>query len=422
MRVKRLDANAIYLLMVASSSFFFSLAFTTGALYRFQTAGLNPLQLVLLGTMLEGAIFLFEIPTGVVADIYSRRLSVIIGYGLIGLGMLVEGNFPFFIAILLAQAIWGFGFTFISGAQDAWLADEIGEERLTATYLRGAQLVQIGTLAGIAANVALASIELNLPFLFAGAGHIALAVFLALFMPEKGFSPTPQSERHTWQKMGSTFRDGMQAIRSRSLLVTILGIALIYGLYSEALDRLWEAHILDNFTLPPIDNLSNVVWFGMINAFVMVMAIGSTEIIRRRASGLDHGRMVIILSIFSAMISAGLVLFGLATNIVTAVASYSTVAIVRRTLQPLYSAWINRGIPTEVRATVLSTYGQMDAIGQLVGGPIVGIVANRYGLRAALALAGVLLTPVLALYKRAYYQGDESGTARSSSHAELGSE
>ncbi len=421
MKVKKLDGSAIYLMMVAASSFFFSLAFTTGALYRFQTAGLDPLQLVLLGTMLEGAIFLFEIPTGVVADIYSRRLSVIIGYGLIGLGMLVEGSFPFFAAILLAQAVWGIGFTFISGAQDAWLADEIGEAHLTATYLRGAQLVQIGTLAGIVANVALASIELNLPFLFAGTGHIALALFLALFMPEKGFSPTPQRERHTWQKMGSTFRNGMQAIRGRALLVTILGIALIYGLYSEALDRLWEAHILDNFTLPAIDNLGNVVWFGLVNALVMVMAIGSTELIRRRSSGLDHGRMVILLSVFSAVISVGLVLFGLATNIVLALASYSTVAIVRRTLQPLYSAWINRGIPTEVRATVLSTYGQMDAIGQIVGGPIVGVVANRFGLRAALVLAGIMLTPVLALYRRAYHQGDESGAAQTSDRAELGS-
>ena len=367
-------------------------------------AGLDPLQLVLLGTMLEVSVFLFEIPTGIVADIYSRRLSVIIGYTLIGLGMMLEGSLQFFISILLAQAIWGIGFTFISGAQDAWLADEIGEQRLTATYLRGSQFAQIATLAGIVVNVALASIQLNIPFLFAGAGHVALAVFLALFMPESGFNPTPQAERHTWQKMGVTFREGMGAIRARPLLVTILGIALVYGLYSEALDRLWEAHILANFTLPTIGNLSNVVWFGLINASVMIIAIGSTEIIRRRADGLDHRRMVKILALFSAVISAGLVIFGLAANFFMALLAYSTIAIVRRTLQPLYTAWINRGIPSSVRATVLSTYGQMDAIGQILGGPIVGVVAKQFGLRAAIVLAGVLLTPVLALYKRAYGQ------------------
>jgi DHA3 family tetracycline resistance protein-like MFS transporter len=404
--VKRLDAYTTYLLMTASSAFFFSLAFTTSAIYRFQMAGLDTLQLVLLGTVLEGSVFLFEIPTGIVADIYSRRLSVIIGFALIGLGMLLEGSLQLFVTILLAQVVWGIGYTFISGAQDAWLADEIGEERLTSTYLRGSQFAQVAALAGIIINVVLASIQLNLPFFFAGAGHIALAGFLALYMPERGFKPTLRSERHTWQKMGVTFRDGMNAIRERPLLVTILGIALVYGLYSEALDRLWEAHILDNFSLPPIDNINSVVWFGLINASIMIIAIGTTGFLRRRASKLDHGRMVKVLALFSGVISAGLMLFGLASGFSMALLSYSTVAIVRKTMQPLYSAWINRGIPTQVRATVLSTYGQMDAIGQLLGGPVVGIAANRFGLRAAIVLAGVLLAPVLALYRRAYNQGD----------------
>ncbi len=403
--MKRLDGYTTYLLMTAASAFLFSAAFTTGAIYRFQMAGLDPLQLVLLGTALEVSIFLFEIPTGIVADIYSRRLSVITGFTLIGLGMLLEGSLQFFVTILLAQVIWGVGYTFISGAQDAWLADEIGEERLTSTYLRGSQFAQIAALAGIVVNVALASIQLNLPFFFAGAGHVALAAFLALFMPERGFKPTSQSERNTWQKMGSTFREGMGVIRKRPLLVTIMGIALVYGLYSEALDRLWEAHILVNFSLPPVDNINIIVWFGIINACVMIIAIGTTEIIRRRASKLDHGRMVRILAIFSGVISAGLMIFGLASGFAMALLSYGTVAIVRKTMQPLYSAWINRGIPSQVRATVLSTYGQMDAIGQTIGGPVVGIVANRFGLRAAIVLAGVLLTPVLALYRRAYHQG-----------------
>jgi DHA3 family tetracycline resistance protein-like MFS transporter len=404
--VKRLDAYKIYLLMTASSTFFFSVAFTTGAIYRFQMVGLDPLQLVLLGTVLEGSVFIFEIPTGVVADIYSRRLSVIIGFTLIGLGMLLEGSWQYFITILLAQAVWGIGYTFISGAQDAWLADEIGEERLTTIYLRGSQFAQIAALAGIVINVALASIQLNFPFFFAGVGHIALAVFLALFMPERGFKPTPQSERHTWQKMGATFHESMNVIRERPLLVTILGIALVYGLYSEALDRLWEAHILDNYSLPPIDDINSVVWFGLINASIMIIAIGTNEFMRRRASKFDHGRMVKVLALFSGMISAGLMLFGLASHFSMALLSYGTVAIVRKTMQPLYSAWINRGIPSQVRATVLSTYGQMDAVGQILGGPVVGIVANRFGLRAAIVLAGILLTPVLALYRRAYNQGD----------------
>jgi DHA3 family tetracycline resistance protein-like MFS transporter len=112
--------------------------------------------------------------------------------------------------------------------------------------------------------------------------------------------------------------------------------------------------------------------------------------------------MVILLALFSAAMSLGLVLFGLAAGFVMALGAYSLVAIMRKTLQPLYSAWVNRGIPSQVRATVLSTYGQMDAIGQLLGGPAVGAVATQFGLRAAMVMSGLLLALVLPLYRRAY--------------------
>ncbi|MDX1413433.1 MAG: MFS transporter [Candidatus Promineifilaceae bacterium] len=400
--MKKIGAYHTYLIMVTASAFFFSVAFTTSAIYRFSMANLNPLQLVLLGTALEASVFLFEIPTGIVADVYSRRLSVIIGFTLIGCGMLLEGALQIFITIMAAQIIWGIGYTFISGAQDAWLADEIGEERLTSTYLRGSQFAQLATLLGIVINVSLASIQLNLPFYLAGSGHIGLAFFLLLFMPETGFHPVDQQDRNTWQRMGKTFHDGVSAIRGQSLLTTILGIALVYGLFSEALDRLWEAHILDNFTLPKLGSIDTVVWFGIINAVILIITIGTTEIVRRRSERLNQQSMIIILALSYVAMSLGLFIFGLARHITIALASYTTVAIVRRTAGPLYRSWVNRGIPSHVRATVLSTFGQMDAIGQFIGGPAIGMIATHFGLRAAMVTSGLLLSLVLPLYRHAY--------------------
>ena len=101
--------------------------FTMSALYQVQRAQLSVIQLVLVGTVLELSIFLFEIPTGMVADAVSRRLSVILGVFLIGAGFLLEGALPIFATILLAQVLWGLGYTFTSGATQAWITDEIGE-------------------------------------------------------------------------------------------------------------------------------------------------------------------------------------------------------------------------------------------------------------------------------------------------------
>jgi DHA3 family tetracycline resistance protein-like MFS transporter len=67
----------------------------------------------------------------------------------------------------------------------------------------------------------------------------------------------------------------------------------------------------------------------------------------------------------------------------------------------LYGAWLNKGLNPEARATILSMNGQVDAIGQIVGGPMVGSLALRLGLRAAMITVALMLTPALGLYARA---------------------
>ncbi|HBJ31140.1 MAG TPA: MFS transporter, partial [Dehalococcoidia bacterium] len=116
MRFKKFDPIPVYLLMGFVEGAGFASFATMAAVYRITEAGLNPLELILVGTALEAAVFLFEIPTGVVADVFSRRLSLIIGFALIGAGIMLEGAFPLFGTILLAQAVWGVGYTFTSGA------------------------------------------------------------------------------------------------------------------------------------------------------------------------------------------------------------------------------------------------------------------------------------------------------------------
>lgn len=140
MFASKFDAYRVYMGMRAADAAFRSMIYILLAVYYVQTVGMNPLQLVLVGTVLEATCFLFEIPTGVVADVYSRRLSVIIGFTLVGICFIGEGLLPLFGAILLAEVVRGVGETFISGAEDAWIADELGEERLAHVYLRGGPL------------------------------------------------------------------------------------------------------------------------------------------------------------------------------------------------------------------------------------------------------------------------------------------
>lgn len=397
--IRKLSPNTVYMTISGAMAVLFTMMGFISAIYRVQTAGLNPLQLVLVGTALELSVFVFEIPTGVVADVVSRRLSVIIGYALIGFGFIVEGLFPMFGAILLAQVIWGLGYTFTSGAEDAWLADEIGEERLTQTYLRASQMGRVGSLVGILISVGLGSVQLALPMLMSGLGIVALALFLALFMPETGFSPTPRQERTRWQNMTDTFRDGAHLVRGRRMLLLILGVSLFFGLASEPLDRLWEAHLLENFAFPQWNGLQQPVhWFGLMSIITLLVGIGVTEVIRRRVPAERLDVTIAAQFVLNAVVVVAIIIFALSNRFGVAAVAIMGAQVFRGANHPLYMAWINRQLEARVRATVLSMDGQLNAIGQVAGGPILGALATAVSIPAAMLGVSILTLPVLALY------------------------
>lgn len=407
MRRRVLAADLVYLVVAGGGGFFFTVAFTLSALYRIREADLTALQLVLLGTALEGAVLLFEVPTGVVADIYSRRLSVIIGYSLIGVGITLEGAFPRFETILIAQIIWGIGFTFTSGAEAAWLADEVGDERAGRLFLRSSQFGQIGAVAGIAVGVLLASVHLALPMLVAGLCFLALAGFLVVSMPEHGFRPSPRGERTTWQTGLHAAKGGLREVRRHHILGTIFLIIAISGAASEAFDRLWELHLLNVSDFPSVGDLGDPIWFGLVNVGSLVVSVVAAEIVRRRLDLGDVRAIARTLLIFNAGLVAAVVLFGLAWGFTSAVGAYWAVLLFRRLNDPLQAAWMNRGLEPSTRATVLSLGSQCDALGQVAGGPVLGAVASGVSIRAALLTAGIVLSPVMVLYGRTLRRGTD---------------
>lgn len=397
----------VYLILEFCASLLFSAIFTVNMLYQVTVVELSPLQLVLVGTTLEATVFLFEIPTGVLADVKSRRLSIIIGYAIMGAGFVVEGSFPFFGTVLLAQVIWGLGYTFTSGATQAWVADELGEERAGEAYLRGAQAARVGALVAIPLSVALGSVSVAIPIVVAGALMILLAAGLALIMTEEGFTPTPPQERTTWGMMLKTIRDVRQMVRRQPVLLVLLAIGLFYGLYSEGFDRLWTPHLLKNYQVPWIEAVEPVVWFGAIRAVELVLSLAAVEAVRQRVDTRRARPMARALIVNAALIVVTLAGFGLTGSFWFALLLYWVTEVLRSVAGPLHTAWFNLRIDdAQVRATIFSVGGQVDAIGQIAGGPAVGAIGNA-SMRAALVTSALLLSPVLPLYATAIRRSGE---------------
>ncbi len=396
--IRSLPAYPVYLILVGCSALFFSIFATVSSVYRIQDAGLNPFQLLLVGVALELAVLLFEIPTGVVADVYSRRRSIIIGVFIIGAGFVLEGAIPALITILAAQVVWGIGYTFTSGAEQAWIADELGEAGIGRVYLRGAQVGQAGALVGIGLSVAIASFQLNLALITGGVLFILLGGFLLLFMPETNFQGTPPGERGSWHAMADTLRAGIGAVRGSPVLIVLLIIGAVWGAATEGFDRLWEAHLLESFTFPSLGELDMIVWFGIINAVAMLLSIGVTEVVRRRVDTDSHVAAAKALLAISLLISLAVALFALAGNFYLALAGFWAVATLRRVNQPLFTAWLNQNVTARVRATVFSLAGQADSFGQIICGPIFGLIATFWSLQAAMLAVAVVALPQVGLY------------------------
>ncbi|MDX6513419.1 MAG: transporter, family, tetracycline resistance protein, partial [Gaiellaceae bacterium] len=114
------------------------------AVFLVRDLHMSPLQLILMGTVMEAAIFVCEVPTSIVADTYSRRLSIVVSLFVQGAAIILVGAAPSATVAIAGWGVWGFGWTFMSGAWEAWITDEVGAGNVGPVFLRGTRVSFVG--------------------------------------------------------------------------------------------------------------------------------------------------------------------------------------------------------------------------------------------------------------------------------------
>lgn len=341
------------------------------------------LQLLLMGTAIELGVLLGEVPTGVIADVFSRKWSVVMGGVLLSAAQFASGIVDQWEMYLATQFVWGIGWTFISGAEIAWVTDEVGSATdVEPLLLRRGRLMFVAIIAGLLIFGAVSLLtELRTAVMIAGGLGLAWSVVLAFVMPETGF--TPSRDNH-WKTFRSTLVTGARFTWHHRSLRALTIALLAGGMAAEAMDRL-DARRLEDLGLS--SETSPIVVFGGV--MIGQAAIG--WLILSRLEARVTGQRVV--NAFAGLLAlVGVLAMMLAHTPILLVAAIGITAQggLLDVTDPLIGTWTNALAPSDARATVHSFVGQTRAAGEIAGGVILGAVAALFTLPTAWTIAAVL--------------------------------
>ncbi|MBB6404457.1 MFS family permease [Arthrobacter sp. AZCC_0090] len=384
-------------------------------------AGLSNLEAFAANAFFTAGMVVFEVPTGVVADGWGRRVSF-----LLGTVTLAGSTFLYYLLWQFSAPFWwwavvsvllGLGFTFFSGAVEAWLVDALrftGYEGGLETVLGRGQMVSgVAMLVGSVAGGVIAQVtNLGVPFLVRVGVLVAMFVVAFLLMRDVGF--TPERSTHPLQAtravLDASIENGLKNPPVRYVMLAApfsagVGIYVFYAL---------QPFLLQLFGDPRAYSVAGLAAAIVAGAQVLGgwIAPRIRRLVRKRTT------VLILSGVVGALI---LVVLGITQVFWAALVLLTLWAMVESAGTPVRQAYLNDMIPSKQRATVLSFDSLMGSSGGVVVQPLLGRAADVYGYPTSLAISGVIeliAVPFLLASRRRGSLADQANAATATSDAE----
>jgi len=383
--------SRIYLTLTLLATLAASLIWGINTLYLLD-AGLSNAEAFSANACFTAGQLIFEVPTGVVADTWGRRTSYLLGAGTLLLATLLylamwKVRAPFW-AWALSSALLGLGFTFFSGATEAWLADALAstghKDRLDSVLARGQIATGAAMLTGsVAGGLIAQATSLGVPYLVRSVLLGLTLLCAALWMRDLGF--TPDTSKGALQEVRRVVRasldNGWRNPPVRWLMVAGIfsggvGIFAFYALQPYLLQLYGDQHAFGIAGLAAAIVAGTQMVAGLAGPVVRRLFKRRTGVLIF-ATALSVGALFVLGSTTSfALAITVLVIWGLAFSIT----------------MPMRQAYLNGIIPSAQRATVLSFDNLMASAGGVVAQPALGRAADLFGYAPAyLACAAIEL-------------------------------
>ena len=367
------------------------------SLYLVVDAHLSPFQLVFLGTA-QGLIALgCEVPAGVVADTISRKWALLIAHVLVGGSMVATGLVTAFPALVATQMVWGIGWTFASGADVAWVTDELERPDHVARVLAAsARWEQTGAAGGLVGFGLLALVTgRGAAMVTAGVAMVALGLYVAAWFTERGFTPSGTGR---WRRSRALLRQGILLARDDREILLVLAATFSINGAAETYGRLYPKQLVGlGFPAQP----DPILWFTGLGIAAFVAGALALWIVEGRIDGLGVARRVYVAACFIGAL--GLFLLACAPNALIGSAGVLLVGgVALTTTRTVGAIWINRRTTSDVRATVQSLLAQAEYGGEILCGVAFGILAQRTSITISFACAAALLALTGAMVSRSH--------------------
>jgi MFS family permease len=370
------------------------------SVYLVVDADLSPSQLVLIGAAQGVIALVFEVPAGVLADTISRKWSLVVSHVLMGTAMIATGLVTDFGPLVATQMLWGLSWTFASGADVAWITDELDEPgRISVVLMRSGRAQLTGAAAGLVAVGALgALLPRSTAMVLAGAAMLLLGFYVVLRFREQRFVP---ATTRRWSASWSILARGSALVRrSRAILLMFAATFLVNGAW-VAFGRLHARRLVD-IGLPS----DPVAWYTALGVLTLVVGAAALRIVERH---IDDARTAlrgyVIACVAGAVGSLGLA--GAPEEVSGSAAVLLVAGIALPLTRTIGTIWVNRQTSSDVRATVHSFLAQAEYLGEIVCGLAIAVVARFAGLSPALVTCGALFAITIFLIQRL----DTSGRA-----------
>jgi MFS family permease len=366
-------------------------------------AGLTNLEAFAANAFFTAGMVLFEVPTGIVADTIGRRTSYLLGTVTLAAStlfyvLLWQIEAPFW-EWAIASMLLGLGFTFFSGAVEAWLVDALAATGFTGeietVFGRGQIVTGAGMLTGsVAGGFIAAQVSLGAPFVLRGIVLVVMFVVAFRMMQDVGFTPEqggrPLAEMRKIAEASIEYGWRVPAVKWLMVEALFTGGVGIYAFYAL------QPYLLELYGDPQAYQVAGLVAAIVAGAQILggMAAPRIRRLFKRRTSAL---------LVTAALSAASLALMGAIESFAVVIAAMVVWSLLFAATMPIRQAYLNGLIPSRQRATILSFDSMMTSSGGVWAQPALGRAADAWGYAPSyLISAGIstLALPFIALSRR----------------------